>query len=95
MTYNQLQDMREIVNNFKADKLIYDPRDILAKMRDRLFEEMVLMGYQSLLAKGKTVDELFIEKLRESLTDVERLDQGGEIYIRFKDLSAALSKLRE
>ena len=62
-------------------------------MRDKIAEEMAVIGYTYLDQRGKTIEELFVEKVREMLFDAKRKEFGGENYIRVADLNIALKQL--
>ena len=93
MTYIDLQNIKEGVKAFRTDKCVYDDGDVLSRMRDKIFEEMAIIGYSYLDKKAKTVEELFAERIRVLLSTQNKKDFEGEQYIRLVDVNQALKTL--
>lgn len=93
MTYLELQNIKESVKQFRTDKSVYAGGDVLLRMRDKIAEEMAVIGYTYLEQRGKTIEELFVEKMRVLLFEAKRKEFNGENYIRVADLNIALNQL--
>ncbi len=93
MTYIELDKVKQAVRAFRTDKSVYASGDVLQRMRDKIAEEMAVIGYTYLDQRGKTIEELFVEKVREMLFDAQRKDFNKESYVRMSDLNNVLNKI--
>lgn len=93
MTYKELNDTKELVRLFRKDKCVYASGDILIRMRDKIAEEMAVIGYTYLEQRGKTIEELFAEKTRALLFEAQRKSFDGDTYIKLSELNNALKTI--
>jgi hypothetical protein len=90
----ELSELKTKIKEFRNDKTKYDNSDILAKMRNDIYEAMAIAGYQSINDKDKTVEDLFVDKLTGLINNSSIKEFNGTMYVNLDDLRNALETIR-
>lgn len=92
MTYQELQELKERIKKFRDDKTKIAEGDVLERMRNKICDQMALIGYQNL--EEKSLELIFVKEFLRLLDNVERKDIKGFAYIKVADIRNALDVIK-
>jgi len=92
MNYLELQDLKERIKDFRNTKTKYCAGDVLLRIRQKICDQMALIGYESL--EEKSLELIFIKEFKRLIEKAEIKQVKDEDYIKLSEVKNAINIIK-